>query len=164
MQQLRGRLDRFRPESERGHPRRFAGHHRDPRRERAHAVLDAVSLAVDDADAAVIDAKRLGADLRDHRFNALTDRGGAADDFHRAVGIDADFDLIERTEPALLDKHRDAGAHQFASRAPRRQRFLEPRPFDRGQRLVQQQRVIAGVEHDVGAERIERACVRHFRF
>ena len=79
--------------------------------------VDAVGLAVDDLDIAVVYAKRVGADLRHRRFHALADRGDAGDDLDRTVRFHFDFDRIERPQPALFHEHGDAGADLFAGGA-----------------------------------------------
>ena len=48
------------------------------------AKRDPVGLPVDDAYAAVVDAERLRADLRDHGLEPLSDRRAAGDDLDRA--------------------------------------------------------------------------------
>ena len=98
-------------------PCRLATHHGDARGEGAHALVDAVGLAVDDAHADVIDAKRVGADLRHRRLHALADRGDAGNHLDGAVVCDLDAHGVERAEPAFLHEHRKAGADCFA--APR---------------------------------------------
>ena len=74
LQQFGGGLDRLVAQRGRREPRRLAGHDGDARGERADAALDAVGLAVDDAHLPVIDAERIGADLREHGLDALADR------------------------------------------------------------------------------------------
>ena len=64
----------------------LAAHHRDARGKRAHAFVDAVGLPVHDLDAGIVDAERLGADLRHHRLDALADRGDAGNHLDGAVG------------------------------------------------------------------------------
>ena len=114
LQQRGGSGDRLGAQFGRGDARCFAGHHRDARGEGAHAVGDAVGLAVHDAHAGVVDAERVGADLRQRGFHALANRSGTGNDFDGAFVVDRDAHAVERPEPAFLDKHRDAGADRFA--------------------------------------------------
>ena len=85
LHQLGGRAERRLAQLHRRHAGRLAAHHRDARGKGAHAFVDAVGLAVHDLDAGVVDAERLGGDLRDHGFHALADRGDAGDDFDGAA-------------------------------------------------------------------------------
>ena len=80
---------------------------------RADAVFDPVGAALDHAHPAVIDAERVGADLRDDGLEALAERRAAGDDLDRAGGLDRDPHAVARAQPALLDKHREAGADQI---------------------------------------------------
>ena len=73
LHELRRVVKRLRAQFARGEPRGFAAHHGDARGKSAHAARDPVGLAVDHAHAGVIDAKRIGANLRDHGFDALAD-------------------------------------------------------------------------------------------
>ena len=84
---------------------------------RADPEFDPVGLAVGDAHAPVIDAQRLGADLRHHGLEALAERGAAGDQLDRARGVDLDAHAVGQAEPALLDEHRKSGADQFAGGA-----------------------------------------------
>ena len=77
---------------------------------------DAVGLAVDDAALPVIDAERVGGNLRHHGLKALAERGAAGDDLDHAGGIDGNAHAVGRAEPALLDEHRNADADQLAGR------------------------------------------------
>ena len=70
------------------------------------------------ANLAIIDAKFVGADLRQHCFHALPDRGGAGDDFDRSSGIDRGMHAVERPQSALLDEHGETGADGLTGRAP----------------------------------------------
>ena len=117
LQQLGGHVQRLGAQLQRRGMGRAAGHHRGARGMRADAVGDAVGLAVHDPHAAVIDAERIGADLRHRRGEALPDIGAAGDQLDRAGGIDADARAVGGAEPALVDKHADPGADQFAGRA-----------------------------------------------
>ena len=99
-------------------PCRRSRHHGDPRGEGAHAEIDAVGPAVGDAHAGIVDAERIGADLRHHGLDALPDRGRAGDDLDGAGVVDDDPHAVERAEPALLDEQRKPGADRFAAGAP----------------------------------------------
>ena len=147
LQQLGRHVERLGADLQRRGMGRAAGHHRGARGVRADAVLDAVGLAEHDPHPAVIDPERLGADLRHHRVDALPDRRAAGHQLDRAGRIDADPGAVERAEPALLDEHRDAGADQLAGVAAAAQLLLQRVPADPRQRLVEQQRIVAGIVH-----------------
>ena len=83
---------------------------------RADAIGDAVGLAVDHAAMLVIDAERIGGDLRHHGLETLAERGAAGDDLDHARCVDGNFHAVGRTKPALFDEHGDADADQFAGR------------------------------------------------
>ncbi len=161
LQQRGGGGDRLGAQFGRGDARCFAGHHRDARGEGAHAVGDAIGLAVHDAHAGVIDAERVGADLRQCGFHALADRSGTGNDFDGAFVVDRDAHAVERPEPAFLDKHRDAGADRFAFGAAPGKLRLQSLPAGCGERLVEQPRIVAGVVGQFGAEGVEIAGIRH---
>ena len=96
---------------------RLAGHHRDARGEGAHAVAMRSVWPWTTRMRSIVDAERIGADLRDHRLDALADRRGAGDHFDRAVGVDRDAHAVERAEPALLDE--DSRGRRRPFRPPR---------------------------------------------
>ena len=107
---------------------------------------------------AVIDAERIGADLRHRGLEALPDRGAAGDQLDRARRIDRRCcALSDGPSPLFSTKMRKAGADQFAARrggvASSRLQLV---PADARQRLVEQARVVAGIVDDLGAERVER--------
>ncbi len=118
---------------------------------RTHAIGDAIGLAVHDADAAVVDAERIGANLRDHRLDPLPDRGGAGDNLDGARRIDRDPNAVERTEAALLHEHRETDSDRFARLPPRLTSACNAGQLDRGQRLVEQALVVPGIERDMSA-------------
>ena len=162
LQEFGGDFDGFGPHRAGGDPRRLAGHDRDARSKGAEPILDAVGAAVGHADFVVVNAKCVGADLRDDGLDALSNRGRTGNHLHIARSVDGDFHLVERTEPAFFHKQRDAGADKLAGGLTRRQRLAQLRPRDRSQRLVEQPRIVAGIEHDFGAERVELARIGHF--
>ena len=109
--------------STRRKPRRLAGHHRDARGEGAHARNAMRSVRpCTTRTRVVIDAERIGANLRHHRLDALPDRGGAGHDLDRAGRIDRDLHAVERPEPALLDEDRQAPRRRIRRLARRRRR------------------------------------------
>ena len=73
LQQFGRHFDRFGPDRGRRKARRLAGHHCDAGSESAHAFFDFIRLPMGDADLAIVDAQRFGADLRDHGLHALAD-------------------------------------------------------------------------------------------
>ena len=73
-----------------------------------------VGLAVNDPHAAVIDAERLGADLRHGGLEALAERGAAGDQLDRAGAVDRNLGIVGRPAPALLQKDRDPGPDRLA--------------------------------------------------
>ncbi len=116
---------------------------------RADAVGNAVGLAVHDADAPIIDAKRLGADLRHRRLEALADRGAAGDDLDGAAGVDRNPRAVGRSAAAFFDEQCDAGAYCFAGRARRRTSCCMFVPAEMRQRLFEQRRIVAGIERQL---------------
>ena len=114
-----------------------------------------------DVDRCVIDAKRVGSDLRHRRLDALADGGDAGDDLDLAVALYIDTHGVGRPESAFLDEHGNAGADLFARRATFLQFGLKRRPVRQRKRLVEQQRIIAGVIDNMRAERVEMQIVRH---
>jgi hypothetical protein len=86
---------------------------------RADAETNALGLPMHDAHTAVVDAERLGTDLRHRGLEALTDRGAAGHHFHVAPLVHRDECIVRRTLAALLKKQCYAGAHNVAGRAPR---------------------------------------------
>ena len=122
---------------------------------------DAVGAAVHHAHAPIIDAERIGADLRHHGLDPLPDRRGAGDHLDEARAIDGKPHAVERPEPALLDEHRKAGPDEFAGGAAAAQLNLQRAPAGCGKRLVEQPGIIAGIEHHLGAERGQRPAIRH---
>ena len=149
LQQLGGEFDRLVAHHRRGDMHRAAGEHGRARRMRADAVVDQVGLAVDHAHALVVDAERLGANLRHRRLEALPQRRAAGDQFHRAVGIDLDLGVVARAAAALLHEDRDAGADQFARGAAAFHVGLQLVPAEGLERLFQQRRIVAGIEFEL---------------
>jgi len=125
------------------------------------AVGDAVGLPVNDPHAAVIDAQRVGADLRHRGRKTLPDIGAAGHQFHGSRRIDADACTVGGAQPALVDKDGEPGPDQFAGIAAAAQLGLQIAPADPRQRLVEQQGVVAGIVDEVGPQRAERAAERH---
>ena len=105
--------------------RRGRGHHGRARRMRADAVLDAVGLAVGDADAPVVDAQHLGADLRHHGLEALAERRAAGDELDRAARYRPRC-ARHRRGPSPLFSTNIANPAPTASPAARRARQLGP--------------------------------------
>ena len=100
---------------------------------RADAERDAVGLAVDDAAIFVVDAERVGGDLRHHRLKTLADRGAAGDDLDHARSIDGNIHAVGRAESAFLDEHRNADADQLAGGLALLHRGIERVPADLGE-------------------------------
>src|SRR5258706_12210706 len=71
LQQLGSERRHFGAQIERAVMSRASRHHRGARGVRADAIGDAVGLAVDHRNAAIVDAERVGADLRHHGLEAL---------------------------------------------------------------------------------------------
>src|SRR6185295_12260369 len=119
---------------------------------RPDAVRDAIGLPMNDANLGVVDAERIGADLRHHRLETLAERSAAGDDFNLTRGRDGDSHSVLRAEPALLDEHGKPRADRLTRTPALRETCGEPVPADAVERLRQQSRVVAGVEHDLVAE------------
>ena len=116
LHQLGGDVQRFLTDLERRNPRRRRRHHRGARGVRADAMLDAVGLAVNDAHLLHVGAEHFGSDLSHHGLEALPDRRAAGDDLDLARGVDLNAHAVGRTEPRLLDEHREADADHLALR------------------------------------------------
>ena len=98
---------------------RRSGHDGGARGEGAHAVADAVGLAVDDADRRERRGKGVGADLGDDGLDALPERGGAGHHLDAAGLFERDADAVEGAKAALLDEVAEAEADQLARLSPR---------------------------------------------
>ena len=70
---------------------------------------------------------------------------------------------VERPEAALFDKDRDARPDQLAVVTAPGQFGLQCLPVDLRQRPVEQQRVVARIVDNLGAERAQRPVKRHLR-
>ena len=143
--------------------RRRCRHHGRARGMRADAERDAVGLPVNHAAAPVIDAERVGGDLRHDGLKALAERGAAGDDLDHARRIDRYVHAVGRAEPAFLDEHRDADADQLARGLALFHVGIEPVPADLGEQLVEQPDIVAAVVMDFLAQSFERPRVGHFR-
>ncbi len=161
LQELRRHLDRLGPHVDRGEARRLAGHDRHPRGEGALPERDAVGAAMHHPHAPIIDPERVGADLRNDGLDPLPDRGRAGDHLHEARAVDGDAHAFKRPEPALLDEQSEPRAHVFAGGAATRQLCRQRVPLEHGESLVEQPGIIAGIEHDLGAERDQRPRIGH---
>ena len=106
-------------------------------------------MAVDHPHAPVIDAERLGADLRHRRLEPLAERRAAGYHLDVAVGVDGDPRPVGGAAPALLDEHADAGADQLAVRPAAIQFDPQRLPAEGRRRLVQQAGIVAGIQHHV---------------
>ena len=159
-----GDLDRLGAHLRRGAPRRLSGHHRGAGREGPHPERNAVGAAVHDPHGSVVHAERIGANLCHHRLDALAERSRAGHHFHHARAIDRHPHAVERPEPALLHEKRKARANALADATPALEFILQIAPFGRRQRFVEQTGIIAGIQHDLGAESGQRAAVRHLVF
>src|SRR4051794_3099494 len=82
---------------------------------RADALRDTVGLAMHHAHPAIVDAKRVSADLRHHGLKTLAERGAAGDQLDLARRLDRDANGVTRSEAALLHEHREPCAHRFTS-------------------------------------------------
>ncbi len=76
----------------------------------------------------VVDAERVGADLRHHGLDPLPDRSGAGDHLDQAGAVDRQPHAVERSEPALLDEDRQPRADAFAAGATAPQARPAARP------------------------------------
>ena len=130
------------------------GHHRRPGGVRPDAVGDPVGAPVRDADAAVVEAERVGADLRHRRLEALAHRRAAGEDLDAAVGVHGDPRPVGRPAAALFEEEREPGPYALPGPPPPGEAGLERVPADCGERLVEQQRVIARVQRQRGDARL----------
>ena len=161
MQQFGSHLDRLVPKRARGNPRRLTSHDGNTGGKCSHSEFDPVRKPVRNTDFPVIDPERIGADLRDDGFHSLTDRSRTRDDFHHAIAVHAYSHQIGWPQPAFFHEQCDTSADKLAGGLARGQFLAQERPFDRGQSLVEQTGIIAGIENDLGAECLERAGIRH---
>src|SRR5262249_56389205 len=138
LHQLGGDLDRLATDLERGKTRRLPGHHRRAGCERSHPEWDAVGSAVHDPHTPIIDAERIGADLRHYRFDALAERSRPGHDLDHTRSVDRYPHAVEWPEPALLDKEGKSRPDAFAAAATPLELALQVAPFHRRQRLVEQ--------------------------
>ena len=104
---------------------------------RSDAVLDAIGLTEHDPHPAVVDPKRIGANLRHGGDEPLAHRRAAGHQLDRSRRVDGDAGTVQRAEPALLDKNGDACADQLARLAPPLQFKLQSVPADLCQRFVE---------------------------
>ena len=104
---------------------------------------NAIRLAVDDAHAPVIDAERIGADLRHHGLDALPNRRRPGNHLHGPGLVNAEVNALGRPKTALFHEHREPGADCFAGGAAAPQVRLQAVPADGGERLVEQARIVA---------------------
>ena len=73
-------------------------------------------------------------------------------------------DQIGRSEAAFFHEKRETHPDQLARGLSRGEPLAQQRPLDSGQRLVEETRIIAGIENNFGAERVERTRIGHFVF
>ena len=69
---------------------------------------------MDDPNVVETGAEPVGADLRHDRLDPLTDRGGAGDHLDRTVAAERDAHIVERAEPAFLNKEAKPQANHLA--------------------------------------------------
>src|SRR5262252_2375316 len=155
LQQRGGDVEGRSPHFERRDMRRIPSHDRGAGRMGADTVWDAVSLPRDDPYTAVVDAERVGTDLRHGRREALADRRAASHQLDSAAAVDADTRPVQRSKPAFLDKDGEPRPDQFAGSATATQLRLQRIPADLRQGLLEQSRIVAGVVDDFGTERIQ---------
>src|SRR5262249_56231322 len=103
----------------------------------------------------------IGADLRPHRLDALAERSRPGHDLDRTRGVDRSPHAVERPKPALLDEESKSRPDAFATGTTTLELALQVAPFDRRQRLVEQAGIVAGIEHDLRAQRRQRPTIRH---
>src|SRR5258705_5918421 len=97
---------------------------------RAETMIDAVGAAMDHAHALIIDAERIGANLRDHGLYPLPDRRRPGDYFDASRDIDCDSDAAYRTAPAMLEEHHGTHSDRFTRRLAAFEIRLELMPPD----------------------------------
>ena len=98
----------------RGAPHRRAAHVGRARAAVSAARDDQVGVALAEPDAFVRHAQPMGEDLRERRLVALADMLRAGDQRHRAVGLEADVDILVRRAAGALDVIGEAQAAQLA--------------------------------------------------
>lgn len=161
--QQRGRdIQRLGPNFERRGMRRVARHDRGARGVGADAVLDAIRLSRYHPHPAVVEAQRIGTDLRHRGGEPLADRRTASHQLDHAGGIYGDPGAVHWSKPAFLDEDRDSAPDQFAGGAAAAQLRLQRFPADLRERLIQQSRIVAGIVDDLAAQRAKLPGKRHF--
>ena len=136
LQKLGRHIERFGSHFLGGDRRRVGSHHCGARRMRTDAVFNAIRAAMHHPDPAIVDAKRLGADLGDHRFEPLPHGSSARYYLDLAVGMDINARAVGRPQPALFDVHGQAKADIFSGPASSHHIALELVPFASRNRLV----------------------------
>src|SRR5262249_60275751 len=96
----------------------LASHPRLPRGKVAHPAGDAVGLTGSPPNLPIIDAKFVGADLRQYCLHPLSDRSRAGHDLDSPGGIHRGMHAIERSQSALLDEHGETAADHLTGGAP----------------------------------------------
>src|SRR5271168_1604394 len=103
---------------------------------------------MDDPDTVETGAEPVGADLRQHRLDPLTDRGGAGDHLDRPIAAERDAHIVERAEPAFLNKKSKPQADLVARLPTPEQIGAQSLPFHPVQELVEKAGIVASVIDD----------------
>ena len=112
---------------------------------------DTIGVAVQYADAAIVDTKRIGTNLREHGLHALTKGRCAGNELHHAVSVYRDRHHLRRTEPAFLHEDGETYSNILAF-GPRSAARCRSRPIGKRQSLVDEQWIVAGIENDLGLQ------------
>src|SRR4051794_27449597 len=112
----------------------------------ADAVFDEVGLTVDDADTLVIDAERLGGNLRHGGLKALAERSTTGNQFYGAAAVDENLGVVSRPLAAFLEEERNTGADSFAGCAAFLEIVLQLVPAEGDKCLVEQSGIVAGID------------------
>jgi hypothetical protein len=142
--------------------RRCPGHHRGARSVRPKTLADAAGHTMHDTDFSVIHANRIGTDLGQDGFDALAQRGRPGNQLHVTGFQQGCARKVRRSKPALFEEQCEPHSDTLAVRSPLRQLALQRFPPEGVLCFPQQPGVIAGVEHEVRLEHLDRSGERHF--
>ena len=117
-----------------------------------------------DPDMVEADAQTVRANLRQHRLDPRPIEAAPVITSIAPSLAKYDADIVERAEPAFLDKKAKPQADRLARLPAPGDIRAQRSPTDPVQELVEQARIVAGVLDDVGAEGVEFAAERHRRF
>ena len=114
----------------------------------ADAMGYPLGMSMNDPYASIIDAKRIGAYLRDNRFEPLANRSAASHYFNSTGRIDRNLHTVRGSPPALFNIDSEPHANRFANGPALLHLALQRVPADGVESLVEQFRVVARIVYD----------------